>query len=120
MADSRQLVEQLRKSLESGDLVTARARFDELIRDSATGPGAMQLAAEVLHELRQPLLGIKAYVQMIREDGVSKAPINLLLAQVDRMEHIISDFTRLASDRPAPKEKVALATHAREAVRQFQ
>src|SRR4051812_8970766 len=95
--DARAVVEQLRRAVESGDLGAARARFDELLRDTASGPGAMQLAAEVLHELRQPLLGIKAYVQMIREDGVSKAPINLLLAQVDRMEQIISDFTRLAS-----------------------
>src|SRR5438309_8902044 len=117
--DSRSTIEGLRKALEAGDLSAARSRFEELIRDTGSGPGALQLAAEVLHELRQPLLGIKAYVQMIREDGAGKAPVNLLLQQVDRMEQIISDFTRLASDRPAAKEKVALASHAREAQRLF-
>jgi CheY-like chemotaxis protein len=35
------------------------------------------------------------------------------------MEQIISDFTRLASDQPAPKEKVRLSAHAREAQRLF-
>ena len=79
-----------------------------------------QLAAEVLHELRQPLLGIKAYVQMMTDDGPSKISLALLLGQVERMEQIISDFTRLASDRPAPKERIDLSHHALEAQRLFQ
>jgi CheY-like chemotaxis protein len=116
--DAKGQIDLVRKALEAGDLSAARARFEELMK-MGNGPQAVQLAAEVLHELRQPLLGIKAYVQMIREEAASKAPVNLLLAQVDRMEQIISDFTRLASDRPAPKEKIALAAHAREAQRLF-
>jgi CheY-like chemotaxis protein len=94
-----------------------------LIRHArAVEPGAQttQLAAEVLHELRQPLLGIKAYVQMMSDDGPSKISLALLLGQVERMEQIISDFTRLASDRPAPKDRIDLAHHALEAQRLFQ
>ncbi|MFL5322187.1 MAG: histidine kinase dimerization/phospho-acceptor domain-containing protein [Myxococcaceae bacterium] len=74
------------------------------------GPGGnpVQLAAEVLHELRQPLLGIKAYAQMMVEEG-QKGPVQLLLQQVDRMEQIIGDFTRIASDKPAAKEKLDLS-----------
>jgi CheY-like chemotaxis protein len=84
------------------------------------GANATQLAAEVLHELRQPLLGIKAYVQMMTDDGPSKVSLSLLLGQVDRMEQIIADFTRLASDKPAPKERLDLSFHAHEAQRLFQ
>ena len=50
----------------------------------------MQLAAEVLHEVRQPLLGVKAYAQMLRDDGQAKPPAALMLAQIDRMEQIIA------------------------------
>ena len=73
-----------------------------------SGPNPVQLAAEVLHELRQPLLGIKAYAQMMVEEG-QKGSVQLLLQQVDRMEQIIGDFTRIASDKPAPKEKLDLS-----------
>lgn len=85
----------------------------------APGGNPVQLAAEVLHELRQPLLGIKAYAQMMVEEG-QKGPVQLLLQQVDRMEQIISDFTRIASDKPAPKEKLDLSAQVQEAKKLFE
>ncbi|MGQ0503977.1 MAG: response regulator [Myxococcaceae bacterium] len=90
-------------------------------REAPDGSGGLQLAAEVLHELRQPLLGIKAYVQMIRDELGSKtsAPVGLLLNQVERMEQIISDFHRLSKDQPSPKQPLLLADCVREAQRQF-
>lgn len=83
------------------------------------GPNPVQLAAEVLHELRQPLLGIKAYAQMMVEEG-QKGSIQLLLQQVDRMEQIIGDFTRIASDKPAPKEKLDLSAQVSEVRKLFE
>jgi CheY-like chemotaxis protein len=84
--------------------------------------GQLQLAAEVLHELKQPLLGIKAYAQMMGEQAppATSSPVPLLLAQVERMEHIISDFTRLVSARPAPQERISLSTHVKQGLRLFQ
>jgi CheY-like chemotaxis protein len=109
-------VEALRKALEGGDLAGARTAFEAMRR----APGHLnQIAAEVLHELRQPLLGIKAYAQMMDEDASPGTPVSLLLAQVERMEQIISDFTRIASDRPAPKERMPLAAAAHSAARTF-
>ncbi len=113
--DRSSLLDQLASALGAGDLAGARQLISDLRKEEA----APQLAAEVLHELRQPLLGIKAYVQMIRDEGSSKAPVPLLLAQVDRMEQIIADYLRLASDRPATQEEISLADHAREAMRLF-
>src|SRR6476661_1272598 len=83
------------------------------------GSNPVQLAAEVLHELRQPLLGIKAYAQMMVEEG-QKGPVQLLLQQVDRMEQIIGDFTRIASDKPVPKEKLDLSAQVQEAKKLFE
>lgn len=107
----------MHKTLEQGDLTSARATVSELRKDYAA---SLQLAAEVFHELRQPLLGVKAYAQMIQEEGKQGSPANLLLGQIERMEQILSDFTRLAADRPAAKERLELGHHVQEAVRLFQ
>ncbi|WP_224360695.1 hybrid histidine protein kinase/response regulator SinK [Hyalangium versicolor] len=97
----------LLEALEVGDLAAAKAAAAALQR-SATG--ATQLAAEVLHELRQPLLGVKAYAQLLAEETGPVGPLKLLLAQVERMEQIIADFVRLSSDRAAPQQKLSLAS----------
>ncbi|MFY0521923.1 response regulator [Archangium gephyra] len=106
----------LLQALEAGDLPAAKAAAAELQR---TSTGSTQLAAEVLHELRQPLLGVKAYTQMLSEEIGSRGPLRQMLAQVERMEQIISDFTRLASERPAPQQPVSLVTHVQAATRAF-
>lgn len=116
METSAQLA-QLLHALEEGNLAAARSAAQALRQSTA---GTIHLAAEVLHELRQPLLGVKAYAQMIGEEtGRLEGPLALLLAQVGRMEHIVQDFTRLASGRPAPQERVSLGRHVRAAVELF-
>lgn len=107
---------QLLQALEVGDLRAARAAAAALQRSDA---GSTQLAAEVFHELRQPLLGVKAYAQLLAEDVGTEGPLRLLLAQVERMEQIISDFIRLASDKPAPRQPLSLAGPVQAAVKLF-
>ena len=109
-------LELLRRAVEDGDLPAARAAMEAFRRATHQ---TNQIAAEVLHELRQPLLGIKAYAQMMDEAAQPGSPLALLLVQVERMEQIISDFTRIAADKPAPKERLALAVPAQSAVKQF-
>ena len=106
----------LLQALEAGDLLAAKSAATELQRNSA---GTTQLAAEVLHELRQPLLGMKAYTQLLTEEIGTRGPLRQMLAQVERMEQIISDFTRLASERPAPQQSVSLVAHVQAAARAF-
>jgi len=97
---------QLLQALDAGDLPAARTAAAALQR---SGLHATQLAAEVLHELRQPLLGVKAYAQILAEDGGPTGPLRLLMSQVERMEQIVSDFIRLASERHAPQQRLSLA-----------
>src|SRR5688572_20478791 len=66
----------LLQALEAGDLAAAKTAAAALQR---SGAGATQLAAEVLHELRQPLLGVKAYAQLLAEESGSGGPLKLLL-----------------------------------------
>ncbi|HLM43961.1 MAG TPA: histidine kinase dimerization/phospho-acceptor domain-containing protein, partial [Myxococcaceae bacterium] len=73
----------LLQAVEAGDLTAARTAAAELKR---TNSGTRQLAAEVLHELRQPLLGLKAYTQLLSEETGSRGPLRQMLAQVERME----------------------------------
>lgn len=107
---------QLLQALEVGDLQAARAAALALQR---TGAGSTQLAAEVLHELRQPLLGVKAYGQLLAEEVGSKSPLRLMLAQVERMEQIITDFIRLASHKAAPQQALSLAAPVQAAAKLF-
>lgn len=74
------------------------------------------LAAEVLHEVRQPLLSLKAWLQLVKEDPSRALPVDVLLAQVARIEHLVNDFTRLAANRPAHREKLKLTVPIREAI----
>jgi CheY-like chemotaxis protein len=106
----------LLQALEVGDLEAAKVAAAALQR---SGAGATQLAAEVLHELRQPLLGVKAYAQLLAEESGPVGPLKQLLTQVERMEQIISDFVRLSSDRPAPQQRVLLAAAVKAATRLF-
>src|SRR5688572_2307068 len=107
MSERNNPLDALIRAVEAGDLKAAKAWADQLSRGPGSNP--MQLAAEVLHELRQPLLGIKGYVQMLGEDdGPHRPTVPLVLAQVERMEQIISDFTRLATNKQAPKERLVL------------
>ena len=104
------------EALDAGDLRAARTAAEELQR---TRVGSTQLAAEVLHELRQPLLGVKAYAQLLTEELGPRGALKQVLAQVERMEQIISDFIRLASERPAPQQPVSLVAHVQAAARAF-
>jgi len=85
----------------------------------AQGPEKDGIAAEVLHEIKQPLLGLKAYLQMVRDEPTKPVPVTLLLAQVERIEQIVGDFHRLTNDRPPPLTMLKLSTAVRHAVAHF-
>lgn len=117
MSERSSPLEVLLKAVAAGDLPAARAAAESI---QAPRWNPMQLAAEVLHELRQPLLGIKGYMQMLGEDeGPNLPTVPLVLSQVERMEQIISDFTRLSANRPAPKERISLSAHVENAQQLF-
>lgn len=77
------------------------------------------LAAEVLHEIRQPLMGLKAWLQLWQEDPTRPTNPATLLSQVERIEQILSDYQRLANQQPLSKEKVLLEIPVRAAVDAF-
>ncbi|HLL55637.1 MAG TPA: hybrid histidine protein kinase/response regulator SinK [Myxococcaceae bacterium] len=106
----------LRNALEEKDIPAAKVALESVRRTSAA---VTQVAAEVLHELKQPLLGVKAYAQMLGEEGAPRGHVQALMAQVERMEQIITDFTRIASDKAAPKQRINLSYHVFQAEHLF-
>lgn len=90
-----------------------------MLRARMGAPEKDGIAAEVLHEIKQPLLGLKAYLQMVRDEPTKAIPVTLLLAQVERIEQIVGDFHRLTNDRPAPLTVLKLSTPVRHAVAHF-
>ncbi len=90
-----------------------------MLRLFMAAPEKDGIAAEVLHEIRQPLLGLKAYLQMVRDEPTRAIPVTLLLAQVERIEQIVGDFHRLSNERPAPLALLKLSTPVRHAVAHF-
>jgi CheY-like chemotaxis protein len=66
--------------------------------------------------VRQPLLSLKAWLQLVKEDPARPLPVDLMLSQVQRIEHLVNDFTRLAANRPPTREKVKLTVPVREAI----
>lgn len=79
-----------------------------------------QLAAEVLHEVRQPLLGLKGYLQLLRDDPARPLPLATMLGLVERMELILGDYQRLTLKRPIERKPVTLSAVVESAVAAFQ
>ena len=84
------------------------AEFDTLaatLNDSAARIQTMlgrerSLSAEVSHQLRTPLSGLRLELETLRTSVPSPAGVESALAVVDRLEDIIGDVIRLARDLP--------------------
>lgn len=59
-----------------------------------------QLAASISHEVRNPLTVTRGFIQLLRDTVVSEEKkeqyINISLAELDRAEHIITDYLNFA------------------------
>src|SRR5688500_12504972 len=93
------------------ELATAFERLRHTTRLAELG----QLAAEIVHEMRQPLLGVKAYAQIIetvpQNAEMVKAKATSIVQQADRMEALLERVRRYAKGgfAQAPKASVNAA-----------
>lgn len=92
------------------DVVRMEAELRRSERLAATG----QLAANMAHEIRNPLAAISGSLEMLRDAGAPgiDAPqrqrlFEIALREVERLDHLIGDF--LAYARPAAAEPTPLA-----------
>ncbi len=77
-----------------------------------------QLAASVAHEIRNPMTTIRGFLQLMKEeqnltDG-QRSYVATSLEELDRANHIISDFLSLAKPSISSKEKLPVTDLVRE------
>ena len=63
-----------------------------------------ELAAGIAHEIRNPMASISGSIQMLREgmdtDEVNRRLMDIILREIDRLNHLINDFLKYARPKP--------------------
>lgn len=78
-----------------------------------------QLAAGIAHEIRNPLAGISGSIQMLSQDAtdpVQKKLMNIVLKEIDRLNHLITEFLDYAKPEKKPDQQVDLKSLLEETV----
>ncbi len=76
------------------------------------------MAGALIHELRQPLLGIKGYTQVLAEGatGDTKTKADLILQQIARLEDLIERYRRYVRAEPSEVGIVSFSGGIKEAL----
>lgn len=77
-----------------------------------------RMAATVAHEIRNPLTGISANAELLREtlrDPGDIESVDMILAEVHRLGHLVSDLLYYSRERQAERKPIDLAWLARSA-----
>lgn len=93
------------------DLTALRRTEDELRRaDRLAALGT--LAAQLAHEIRNPLASMRGSAQMLAQDAQGDAATErltaILLRESDRLSRLVEDFLRFARPPPPQRQPVAL------------
>ncbi len=94
----------LRDVTEIRDLENQKRQSEKL---AAVG----QLAAGIAHEIRNPLAGISGSVQLLSQDTTDetqKKLMNIILKEIDRLNHLITEFLDYAKPEKIPDSPVLL------------
>jgi two-component system sensor histidine kinase PilS (NtrC family) len=84
-----------------------------------------QLAADLAHEIRNPLAAISGSIQILEsslpgeEADETRRLIGIAVREADRLNALITDFLHFARPAPANPEPVSVATVAEEVLRMF-
>lgn len=85
--------------------VTERKQTEEAIRKSDKLSVVGRLAAGVAHEIRNPLTSIKGFTQLFKKE-LDKPYFDLILAEISRLEEIVSGFLALAKPYELKKSEI--------------
>ncbi|MFS1515277.1 ATP-binding protein [Bacillus sp. SCS-151] len=62
-----------------------------------------EMAAGIAHEIRNPLTGVKGFLQLMGENNTaSKDHLSIIMSEMDRINHIVSEL--LVLSKPQPKK----------------
>jgi two-component system sensor histidine kinase PilS (NtrC family) len=105
------------------DLTALRRAEDELRRaDRLAALGT--LAAQLAHEIRNPLAAMRGSAQMLAQDGAGDPGVTrltaILLRESDRLSRLVEEFLRFARPPPPQRRSIALEVLVRETVEMLQ
>jgi signal transduction histidine kinase len=75
-----------------------------------------RMAATVAHEIRNPLAGISANAELLREavsSGADCESVDIILAEVERLGHLVTDLLYYSREREPQRQQLDLAWLAR-------
>ena len=95
--------------------VTDVVEMEGNLRQSERLAAIGELSASIAHEIRNPLAAISGSIEMLQreragqgESGDSAHLMDIVMREVDRLNHLISDFLRYARPGPLNPETVQL------------
>jgi two-component system sensor histidine kinase PilS (NtrC family) len=105
--------------------VTAVVRMERELRRSERLAAAGQLSASIAHEIRNPLAAISGSIQVLQartgeEEGESARLMEIVVREVDRLDHLITDFLLFARPGPLQLEVVSVGDVVSEVVEMFE
>ncbi len=85
-----------------------------------------ELSASIAHEIRNPLAAISGSVQILRArlgsgggEAESRRLMDIVLREIDRLNHLITDFLHFARPSPPVREQVRVAEAVADVVEMF-
>ncbi len=106
--------------------VTEVVRLEGALEHRARLAGIGELSASIAHEIRNPLAAISGSVEMLRAtlpreqaDGEGGRLMGIVLREIDRLNHLITDFLQYARPAPPKKERVDLGRLTRQVAETF-
>ncbi|MCX5739603.1 MAG: ATP-binding protein [Proteobacteria bacterium] len=106
--------------------VTKGVEMEAELRRHERLAGIGQLAADLAHEIRNPLAAISGSIQILEggaegeESDEARRLMNIVVRETDRLNALITDFLLFARPAPARPEPVAIETVLRDMAQLFE
>ncbi len=99
--------------------VTEIRQLENQLKQNEKLAAVGQLAAGIAHEIRNPLAGISGSIQMLAQDYLDpdqKKLMKIVLKEIDRLNHLITEFLDYAKPEKKPDQVVQLKNVIEEVV----
>lgn len=78
------------------DITRSKEQTEQMLQKSEKLALVGQMAAGIAHEIRNPLTSIKGFIQLFRSNTDEKTYYDIVLSELDRINHILGEFLVLA------------------------